>query len=111
VCFFRRVVESNREFVAHDVNQEPYASFAVLATPSRARVPIARLHTTSWALECPRQGIARKRNILFPFCDITSISNLQVSEFDFEKSRVCEEDLAQSSWDTKFGKVWQDGIE
>jgi hypothetical protein len=41
VCCFRHFVESNLEFVVHDVDQEPYASLAVFATPSHARVPIA----------------------------------------------------------------------
>jgi hypothetical protein len=48
---------------------------------------------------------------MFPFCDIMNISNPLAWEFDFSKSRVFVEDLAQSSEDTKFGKVRSEDIE
>jgi hypothetical protein len=38
MCCFWRFIESNREFVVHDVDQEPYASLAVLPIPNHARV-------------------------------------------------------------------------
>jgi hypothetical protein len=59
----------------------------------------------------PRQRIARDRNLVFPFCDIMNISNLLGSEFNFLKSRAFTGDLAESSWDTKFGEAWSEDIE
>jgi hypothetical protein len=61
-----------------------------------------RLQRTSWAIECPHQRIDRNRNVLFHFYDITNIKNLLAPELELLESRVFAEDLAQSSWDTKF---------
>jgi hypothetical protein len=102
VCFFRCFVETNRKFAIHDVVRESHASLVVLATPNHLRVPTAR-NFVDTQMPCPRQRIDGDRNIMFLFCDITNINNLLSSEFNFFKSGVFAEDLAQSSWDTTFG--------
>jgi hypothetical protein len=48
---------------------------------------------------------------MFPFCDITNISNLLASEFDFLKRQVFVEDLAQSPGDRKFDEAYSEDIE
>jgi hypothetical protein len=90
---FRRFVRFNRESVVCDVDQELYASLAVLATPTHVRVPIAYDFVDS-QMPCLRQGIDGDRNIVFLFCDITNIGNLPAPEFDFLKSHVFAKDLA-----------------
>jgi hypothetical protein len=50
--------------------------------------------------------------MVFPFCDITNISNVLAPELELElelellESRVFVEDLAQTSWDAKLGSAW-----
>jgi hypothetical protein len=102
VCFFRHFVESNREFVVHVFDQGPYVALVVLATPSHAQMPITH-DLVDTRISCPRQSIDRDRNIIFSFCDVTNLSNLLASEFDFLKNCVFAEDLIQSSGDIKFG--------
>jgi hypothetical protein len=40
-----------------------------------------------------------------------NIGDLLASEFDFLKNRVFSEDVAEGSWETKFGEAWQEDFE